>query len=141
MTRSTKQRLVLLALVLCSSCLCCGGCWTWDSRPYYRFLRLLQGDKSVRVTRLTTTRHAPKPLLFDIDDPESLEYLTNAFRAAEPDGHVSKQRDDSGRSGPVWHVDVQTDWTGSYLTSFELPNDERINGMTVFCGLDDTYYF
>ncbi|MDB5312356.1 MAG: hypothetical protein JWO38_6558 [Gemmataceae bacterium] len=108
------------------------------THPHERFLRLLRGDQQVRVTRLTG---GPVPQPFVIEDPESLEYLTNALRAAEPDGYVPKRRDGSDRTGPTLHVQVWTDRLGSYSTSFELPNDERVSGMTVFCELDDHYYF
>lgn len=78
---------------------------------------------------------------FVIDDPESLDYLTAVLRTAEPDGYVPKRRDGSDRTGPTLSVRVWTGRLSPYQTSFELPNDERVNGMTVFCELNDHYYF
>jgi hypothetical protein len=106
--------------------------------PHDRFLRLLRGDQEVRVTRV---EGLPAATPFVIDDPESLDYLTAALRAAEPDGYVPKRRGGSDRTGPTLHVRVWTGRFGPYETSFELPNDERVSGMTVFCELDDHYYF
>lgn len=107
--------------------------------PHDRFLRLLRGDQRVSVTRVTNALAIPHP--FVIQDAKTLEYLTNALRAAEPDGYVLKRRDRSDRTGPTLHVQVWNDNLGSYPTSFELPNDERVDGMTVLCELDDHYYF
>ena len=114
------------------------GVLTLLEHPHERFLRLLRGDQQIRVTKLTS-QWTPGP--FVLDDPESLEYLTNALRAAEPDGYVPKRRDASDRTGPTLHIQVWTDGLGAYSTSFEFPNDERVGGMTVFCELDDHYYF
>jgi hypothetical protein len=136
MVRSTRR--LLLVLLVCSPCLWCWGCWTLLNRPHDRFLRLLRGDQEVRVTRLTGVAGS-RP--FVVDDPETLEYLTNALRSAEPDGYVPKRRDGSDRTGPTMRVQVRTDRFGSYQTSFEFPNDDRVSGMTVFCELDDHYYF
>lgn len=125
MTRSTRRR-ILVPLFVCSPCLWCWGCFAWLERPHDRFLRLLRGDPGIRVTRLTG-RAGQRP--FD------------ALRSADPDGYVPRRRDGSDRTGPTVHVDVWTDALGSYPSSFELTNDERVSGMTVFCELDDHYYF
>jgi hypothetical protein len=128
----------LLVLLVFSPCLWCWGCWAVVSVPHDRFLRLLRGDQAIRVTRVEWIGFSTP---FVLDDPESLDYLTAVLRAAEPDGYVPKRRDDSRRSGPTLHVRVWTGRLGPYETSFELPNDERVSGMTVFCELDDHYYF
>lgn len=107
------------------------------NRPHDRFQRLLRGDPDVRITRLTGTGNDS----FVIDDAESLVYLTIALRAAEPDGYVPKRRDGSRQTGPMLYVHVWTDRLGAYTTGFELPNDERINGMTVGCSIYDEAYF
>jgi hypothetical protein len=136
MARLTRR--IALVLLACSPCLLCWGCWVVMTAPHDRFLRLLRGDQEVRVTRV---EGIPAATPFVIDDPESLDYLTAALRRAEPDGYVPRRRDESDRTGPTLHVRVWTGRLGPYETSFELPNDERISGMTVFCELDDHYYF
>jgi hypothetical protein len=136
MVRSTR-RLLLILVIAGSPCLSCWGCWTVISHPHDRFQRLLRGDPDVRVTRLRGAGNDS----FVIDDAESLDYLTEALRAAESDGFVPKRRGDSDRTGPTLFVNVWTDRFGSYTTSFELPNDERIRGMTVCCSLHDEAYF
>lgn len=135
--RSTRR--LLLVVLACSPCLWCWGCWVVEAHPHDRFLRLLRGDHQVSVVRVASNP-VSKPA-FVIEDSESLEYLTNALRAAEPDGYVPKRRDGSDRTGPTLHVRVWTDRLGSYQTSFKLPNDEQVSGMTVFYELDDHYYF
>jgi len=131
----------LLLALACSPCLLCWVCWVAVTltHPHDRFLRLLRGDQQISVTRVMNSSAITPP--FVIEDAETLKYLSNAFRAAEPDGYVPTRRDGSDRTGPTLHVQVWTDRFGSYSTSFELPNDERVHGMTVFCELNDHYYF
>ena len=76
--RSTRW-LLLVSL----TCQCCWGC-SAVTGPHDRFLRLLRGDRQVSVTRVESTAIATP---FVIEDPASLEYLTSALRAAEPDGY------------------------------------------------------
>ena len=138
---SSRRRVLsraALLLLACSPCLWCGGCWAAESSSHGRFLRLLRGDPSVRVTALTG---GPLPRPFAIDDPATLKYLSDALRAAEPDGYVPTRRGDSDRTGPTLHVEVWTGTVGPYRSSFEFPRDERVGGVTVFCELDDHYFF
>jgi hypothetical protein len=130
--RRWARRILLLAIA-CTGCVWCWNSWKAAAVPHERFLRLLRGDEEIRVTRVEGTTIA-RP--FVLDDAESLDYITAALRRATPDGYVRTRK-----RGVLIYVRVWTGEFGGYETSFDVSMEDEVTGMTVFCELDDHYYF
>jgi hypothetical protein len=128
------------ALVAVSVFGCCAGALTFESYQHRRVGALLKGDERVNITGLSirSLRETTK-----LNDPESVAYLTRAFRAATYEGHSSKPHDDSNRTGPRAYGYLSMNGFAGASISFMFPNDETVDGVTVEVSLDgwDMVYF
>jgi hypothetical protein len=128
-------RVVLIAgLVLGSQAVFFVGLWYALIRPATLLERLLAGDSTVEVSSLVFSGQQQQVV---VDDPESVRYLTAAFRSAGPKAYVA------GHCGTTYTMDVRfTGWC-SFRAGCYVPQEE--NGLTVCPNwhtliLDDPYF-
>jgi hypothetical protein len=95
------------------------GCllyWLFASVPRRQFDRLLAGDERVEITSVTITSNTQRSV---IDDPESLRYLTDLFRAA------THERSPSSISGTDFQLGLRMNTIGTYTASIHIPDDRN----------------
>jgi hypothetical protein len=121
-------------LVVCVVGVACFGWDRFQAEPRRRFQRLLRGDARVEVASLIVTGQERR---IELTDPESVRYLTVAFRSAVKEGHVPTH------NGFSYYAEVQLGSVGFALIGFDAADDE--DGVTVAFPIeefgDPTYYW
>jgi hypothetical protein len=110
-----------------------GGCWLVN-RSGRNFERLLRGDNQVAVV---SVRISGQNQLIELADPESMQYLTLAFLAAQKDGYIPVH------IGATYSAEMRLSPGGTVTIGFYVPGDA--DGLTVSYPLDSfddpTYYW
>jgi hypothetical protein len=129
---------VLSALVVMAITLTCGGIWiVFGPEQHPNFTRLLQGDNRVSISSVVFSGHG---LRIELNDSDSLQYLSRAFREAEKEGYVSENH--GATLGYSYYARLKLSPQGSVLIGLSIPEDA--NGFTVgypMDGFDDPTYW
>jgi hypothetical protein len=96
--------------------------------PSRRLERLLRADPRIELTSFVISGRGER---MELSDPESLRYLTTAFRAAEYDRFYPKRR------GVPYDGRVRTGSIGDTFIYIEVP--EAADGMTLGAGVDNFF--
>ena len=128
-----RYRLLASVAVLLLVLPCCGY-WGYEKRATRRAERLLDGDESLRFRRFGVSGHGQE---FEVQRPESLAYLTAAFRQAVKEGHVPSH------TGTSWLVRVSFGSCSSTQLALRVPEDGSglTVGVEVAFGDDLVYYW